>query len=333
MDNTGILLLLFAVVLIFVAILAAVIGYFWASSATKSALLKQIKEQGNAANKQAQEQLQSWKEQELSSIRQQTYDAAKGQAIQEMQEQAQKWQETELQQTRQQAFDAAKGQATQEMQEQVRKWQQHELQQIRQQIAEAARGQAIQEMQEQVRKWQENELLQIRQQMLEGVRGEAIKDAQEQLVKWRTGDLENAKQQIWEVLSKQATVNLEQWKVEAEKEIRKDAIDKSQSVTMGKMTEHMVPYLPGFGFNPTDARFIGSPIDLVVFDGLSDGDVKRIVFVEIKTGVSTLSTRERVVRDAILAKNIEWMEVKANIEGPDIVKKVKARKSVGQNGR
>ena len=75
MDNTGILLLLFAVVLIFVAILAAVIGYFWASSATKSALLKQIKEQGNAANKQAQEQLQSWKEQELSSIRQQTYDS------------------------------------------------------------------------------------------------------------------------------------------------------------------------------------------------------------------------------------------------------------------
>lgn len=297
MDN-GVLFLLFAVVLLFVAILAVVIGYFGASSAMKSALLKQIKEQGNAANKQAQEQLQSWKEQELNSIRQQTYDAAKGQAIQEMQEQ-------------------------------VRKWQQHELQQIRQQIAEAARGQAIQEMQEQVRKWQENELLQIRQQMLEGVRGEAIKDAQEQLVKWRTGDLENAKQQIWEVLSKQATVNLEQWKVEAEKEIRKDAIDKSQSVTMGKMTEHMVPYLPGFGFNPTDTRFIGSPIDLVVFDGLSDGNVKRIVFIEIKTGASTLSTRERIVRDAIIAKNVEWMEVKANIEGPDVVQKVKTRRQHG----
>jgi predicted Holliday junction resolvase-like endonuclease len=267
MDNVGILFLLFAVVLIFVAILAAVIGYFWASSATKSALLKQIKEQGNAANKQAQEQLQSWKEQELSSIRQQTYDAAK--------------------------------------------------------------GQTIQEMQEQVRKWQENELIQIRQQMLEGVRGEAIKDAQEQLVKWRTGDLENVKRQIWEVLTNQATVNLEQWKVEAEKEIRKDAIGKSQSVTMGKMTEHMVPYLPGFGFNPTDARFIGSPIDLVVFDGLSDGDVKRIVFVEIKTGVSTLSTRERIVRDAILSKKIEWMEVKANLENPDIVRKVKSRKNAG----
>lgn len=266
MDNVGILFFLFVVVSIFVAILAAAIGYFWASSATKSALLKQIKEQGNAAFKQAQEQLQTWKEQELSSIRQQTYDAAK--------------------------------------------------------------GQAIQEMQEQVRKWQENELMQIRQQMLEGVRGEAIKNAQEQLAKWRTDELENSKRQIWEVLSKQATVNLEQWKVEAEKEIRKDAIDKSQSVTMGKMTEHIVPYLPGFGFNPADARFIGSPIDLVIFDGLGDGDVKRIVFVEIKTGVSTLSTRERIVRDAINARKVEWMEVKVNLDGQDVVHKVKSRKNL-----
>ena len=115
-------------------------------------------------------------------------------------------------------------------------------------------------------------------------------------------------------------------KVETEKEIRKDAIDKSQSVTMGKMTEHMVPYLPGFGFNPTDARFIGSPIDLVVFDGLGDGDVRKIVFVEIKTGISTLSTRERIVRDAIIAGKIEWMEVKVNLENPDVVRKVKSRK-------
>ena len=65
---------------------------------------------------------------------------------------------------------------------------------------------------------------------------------------------------------------------------------------------------------------------MVVFDGLGNDDIKKIVFVEIKTGVSTLSTRERLVRDAIIAKNVEWMEVKANLEGPDIVHKVKSRK-------
>ncbi|MEO5887019.1 MAG: Holliday junction resolvase-like protein [Anaerolineales bacterium] len=266
MNNIGTLIFLFAIVLVFVAILAVVVGYSWASSTTKSALLNQIKEQKDDAFKQAQEQFQGWKQQELNSIRQQTFDAAK--------------------------------------------------------------GQVIQEMQEQVRNWQQNELQQIRQQMLEGMRGEAIKDAQAELVKWRNGDLESAKRQIWNVLSKDAIVTLEQWKMDVEKTIRQDAIDKSQSVTMGKMTEHMVPFLPGFGFNPSDARFIGSPIDLIVFDGLGNDCINKIVFIEIKTGVSSLSTRERLVRDAILAGKIEWMEVKANLNGPDIVQKTKSRKTL-----
>lgn len=297
MNNIGMLVFLFAVVLVFVSILAAAIGYFLASSITKSALLKQIKEQVNTAHKQAQEQLQSWKDQELSSIRQQIYDAAKGQAIQEMQEQVRNWQENELQQVRQQIYDAAKGQSTQEATESIQKWQQTELQYIKKQLSEA-------------------------------LRGEAIREAQEQLIKWRSDELETAKRQIWEVLSKDATVSLEQWKVEAEAEIRQDAIDKSQSVTMGKMTEHLVPYLPGFGFNPRDARFIGSPIDLIVFDGLGEGDVRKIVFIEIKTGVSTLSTRERTVRDAVCAGKFEWLEVKANLDGKDVVRPVKSRKSL-----
>lgn len=194
--------------------------------------------------------------------------------------------------------------AFKQSQEQLQIWKEQELNSIRQQIHDAAKGQVIQEMQGQMQKWQENELQQSRQQMLEGIRGEAIKEAQEQLVKWRTDELENAKSQIWGVLSKEATVSLEQWKVEAEKEIRKDAIDKSSSVTMGKMTEHMVPYLPGFGFNPSDARFVGSPIDLIVFDGLGNDEVKKIVFVEIKTGASTLSTENEWYEMLFLQKTL-----------------------------
>ena len=297
MDNIVIILILFAVVLLIVAILAVVIGYFWASSKTKSALLKQVQEQGTAIRKEAQEQLQTWKDQELATVRQQTFDAAKGQAIQEMQGQMRSWQENELQQIRQQIFEAAKGQSTQEATEMVQRWQQTELQGIKKQLAEA-------------------------------LRGEAIAEAQAQLTKWRSEELENLKTQMQDVLSKEATVQLEQWKVDAEKTIRQDAISKSQSVTMGKMTEHIVPYLPGFGFNPSDARFIGSPIDLIVFDGLDEDCLKKIVFIEIKSGNSTLSPRERWVRDAILAKNIEWRQVKVNLEGPDVVHEIRSRRAV-----
>lgn len=213
------------------------------------------------------------------------------------------------------------------IQEQLQNWKEQELVTVKQQIYDAAKGQAIQEMQEQVQKWQQNELQQIRQQMLEGVRGEAIKEAQEQLVKWRSGELENAKSQIWQVLTKEATVTLDQWKVEKEREIRQDAIDKSQSVTIGKMTEHIVPYLPGFKFNPADARFIGSPIDFVLFDGLSNDEVRKIVFVEVKTGSSSLSTRERSIRNAVQDKKIEWLEIKVNLDNPEIVQEYSTRRN------
>lgn len=298
MDSIWLLFIILAIVLIVVAILATTVGYFWASSVTKSALLLQLEDRSDAAYKNAQDQLQNWKEKELTSMQKQIYDAAKGQAIQEMQEQVQNWKDKELNSIQKQLYDAAK-------------------------------GQAIQEMQEQVENWKENELKQIRQQMQAGLSGEAIKEAEEQLVKWRNDDLENAKRQIWDVLSIQSKASLEQWKIEAEKEIREDERDNSKSVTTGKMTEHMFPYLPGFGFDPADARFIGNPIDLIVFDGLSAGELKKIVFVEIKTGLSKLSARERVMKDAVINKLVEWLEVKANLEGPEVVSKVKGRKNTG----
>jgi predicted Holliday junction resolvase-like endonuclease len=96
---------------------------------------------------------------------------------------------------------------------------------------------------------------------------------------------------------------------------------------MGKMTEHMVPYLPGFRFNPSDARFIGSPIDFLVFDGLGDDEVRKIVFVEIKTGTSNLSTRERSVRNAILDKNVEWLELKVNLDNSEVIQEYQSRRN------
>src|SRR3990170_4783521 len=78
------------------------------------------------------------------------------------------------------------------------------------------------------------------------------------------------------------------WTADREKAIRGDAVLKSQATTLGKVVEHFIPYLPGFRYNPRDTRFLGSPIDLIVFDGLSDGEVKEVVFLEVKTGSSGL---------------------------------------------
>jgi len=96
-----------------------------------------------------------------------------------------------------------------------------------------------------------------------------------------------------------------------EARIREDALWRSHSVVAGKATEHLAPLLPGFEFDPRDARFLGSPIDFIVFDGLSEGEVHEIVFVEIKTGRSAaLTTRERRVRDAVEGRRVRFLEVR-----------------------
>lgn len=92
---------------------------------------------------------------------------------------------------------------------------------------------------------------------------------------------------------------------------RKDAVQQSRAVTRGQIYEQLVPYLPDFEFNPKDAQFLGRPVDFVVFDGLDEGDLRRIVFVEVKTGASRLTTRERLVRDAIRGGRVEWTQIRA----------------------
>lgn len=93
--------------------------------------------------------------------------------------------------------------------------------------------------------------------------------------------------------------------------IREDSLRRSQSVVAGKATEHLAPLLPGFEFDPRDARFLGSPIDFIVFDGLSEGEVDEIVFIEVKTGpAAALTARERRVRDAVEGGRVRFLEVR-----------------------
>jgi predicted Holliday junction resolvase-like endonuclease len=96
---------------------------------------------------------------------------------------------------------------------------------------------------------------------------------------------------------------------------RRRFIRQSRAVTAGKVAEQLAPHFPEFTLNPREARFLGSPVDFVVFDGLEDGAVRRIVFVEVKTGGAGLSGRERLVRDAVHGKRVEWMELRAG-SGP-----------------
>jgi len=94
--------------------------------------------------------------------------------------------------------------------------------------------------------------------------------------------------------------------------MRAEGALQSRAIVRGQIFEQLVPYLPGFHFNPKDAQFLGRPVDFVVFDGLDEGELRRIVFVEVKTGSAKLTTRERLVRDAIRGGHVEWAEIRAD---------------------
>jgi predicted Holliday junction resolvase-like endonuclease len=82
--------------------------------------------------------------------------------------------------------------------------------------------------------------------------------------------------------------------------IRKSAITQSRSVLGGKFTEQIAPYLPDFKYDPTEARFIGTPFDLIIFPGLATGDPQEIIIMEIKSGKNCqLSPVERKIRQLI----------------------------------
>ena len=75
------------------------------------------------------------------------------------------------------------------------------------------------------------------------------------------------------------------------------------------VSPHIVPYLPGFDLDPKDIRFLGTPIDLIAFKGLNGSEEIEIVFIEVKTGRSVLSARERAVSVTfpLVTAELRWM--------------------------
>lgn len=94
------------------------------------------------------------------------------------------------------------------------------------------------------------------------------------------------------------------------KAARKDSIERSYATLKGRLMETLTPYVGTFPWNPRDCRFIGSPVDYIVFDKLSEEGEVSIVFLEVKTGRSRLTKRERSVRDAILKGRITFEELR-----------------------
>lgn len=90
------------------------------------------------------------------------------------------------------------------------------------------------------------------------------------------------------------------------KDAQKRSNDIQRNVIKGQVSEKFVPFMAGFTYNPSDCRFLGEPIDYVIFNNLhhcADGQMDiselQIIFVEVKSGNAKLNKRQQILQHAI----------------------------------
>lgn len=91
---------------------------------------------------------------------------------------------------------------------------------------------------------------------------------------------------------------------------RKDAIKRSRSSLTGMFSEQLSPYYPNFPYSPTECKFIGKPVDFVIFKGADENKIKEVIFLEVKSGKSKLNKQEKNLKETILNKKVRWDEYK-----------------------
>ena len=120
--------------------------------------------------------------------------------------------------------------------------------------------------------------------------------------------IQTLEQDIAKLNSKQLEREMEfQKQLEIEiKQAKKRANDAQRNVLKGQIGEHLTPFIADFPYNPSECRFLGKPIDYVIFHNLhacSEGFVSieevLIIIAEVKTGNAKLNARQKILRQAI----------------------------------
>lgn len=96
--------------------------------------------------------------------------------------------------------------------------------------------------------------------------------------------------------------------------------DNSTRATIkGQIAEQLAPLLPGFPYMPSDFRFLGAPIDFVVFVGLTEakeglGDIEEVVLGDIKMGGAKLSSHQKMIKRAVEDGRVRWVTLHVDPE-------------------
>ena len=102
---------------------------------------------------------------------------------------------------------------------------------------------------------------------------------------------------------------------------QKRSVNTSRAVLKGKMAEQMAPIMPEFRYLPSDAKFLGVPIDFIVFDGYTDfrdGDGQaediEVVLIDIKSGGARLTKGQQAIAQAIREGRVRFETIRIDFD-------------------
>jgi predicted Holliday junction resolvase-like endonuclease len=90
------------------------------------------------------------------------------------------------------------------------------------------------------------------------------------------------------------------------KQITEKTAKTTAAVNIGKILEKVLPVAKDFKWVVPDSKFLGDPIDLLIFNGLSMGKVESLSFVEVKSGAARLNAHQKSIRDALADHKVSY---------------------------
>ncbi|RYY78555.1 MAG: endonuclease [Moraxellaceae bacterium] len=102
----------------------------------------------------------------------------------------------------------------------------------------------------------------------------------------------------------------------------KKSLNTSRATIKGRVAEQFAPLLPEFEYLPSDAKFLGDPVDYVIFDGYTDwrdgnlpSEAIEVILMDIKSGQARLSKGQLAIAEAIKQGRVRFETLR--IDTPD----------------
>ncbi|MBJ9986516.1 endonuclease [Acinetobacter sp. S40] len=102
---------------------------------------------------------------------------------------------------------------------------------------------------------------------------------------------------------------------------QKRSVNTSRAVLKGKMAEQLAPIMPEFRYLPSDAKFLGDPVDYVVFDGYTDfrdgeglAEDIEVILIDIKSGGARLTKGQQAIAQAVQEGRVRFETLRIDFE-------------------